>query len=158
MIQNFKDPSPALKGPPSQRISGVRFKSPSVDDANISLPDSVTDPTLKLPSKPSLPTDFSPNKFDPSKTAGNTSFVDPRTGDIGNVGDLPSSNIDVTGVEANEQLKASSEKLNQIKSSNPVPKAEIPTGERIKQVKIKTPNVNAPSVDKVRQKSIETYL
>lgn len=159
MANIFKDPNPVLNGPPSQKLSGVRFKSPTVDNPNIELPNSVTDPTLKLPEPPKLSSDFSPNKFDPSSTAGNTSFVDPRTGNVGSVTDLQSkAKIDTSGVAPNEKLKASSEKLNELKSKSAAPKVSIPSGERIKEVKIKTPTENVTSVDKVKQKSLETYL
>lgn len=158
MAINFKDPNPPLSGPPTQRLSGLRFKSPSVDNPNIKLPSSVTDTSIKLPEKPELPSGFNPNKFDPATTAGNTSFTDPLTGKIGNTSDLPEPpKIDTSGVNPDEQLKSSSEKLNEIKGSVPKPKVEIPTGPRIKKVEMRTPGVKVPSTEQIQKVSLDTY-
>ena len=164
------DPDPALPGPPTQTISGVTNKAPTVDDPNIKLPTqevksltatSATDavgqaqtqatsltsqaqgavssvtgqaqgavssvtgqaqgavssvtgqaqgainnltpqvgPAIKVDG---LGNDWTPDKFQPSSIAGNTKYVDPKTGIIGSTSTLAKG---LTGAVAGGALGA----------------------------------------------------
>ena len=142
------DPDPALPGPPTQTISGVTNKAPTVDNPNIKLPSqevksltatSATDavgqaqtqatsltnqaqgavssvtgqaqgainnltpqvgPAIKVDG---LGNDWTPDKFQPSSIAGNTKYVDPKTGVIGSTSTLAKG---LTGAVAGGALGA----------------------------------------------------
>lgn len=102
----FKDPNAALNGPPTQNISGVIFKSPSVDNPNIklqtqtvkNLTNNTTDGSISQQVIPSdlqsipdlkgnnnkfvsdgLGKNWSPNKFDPASVSDNKTGIRPKT-------------------------------------------------------------------------------
>lgn len=89
--------------------------------------------------KDGLGKSWSPDKYSPSSIAGNTKYVDPKTGQIGSTSNLTKS---LTGtVSGGSTVSVSTTKLNKIKSTMPKPKIPKPTNTpRIKTVKIPRPN------------------
>lgn len=149
----FKDPSPILHGAPSTRQSGIRFKSPSVDSPTLQLS---TDINSNIASD--NVSDFNPNGFDRSAISGNSSYVNPNTGDVQRVGESAKpSNIDSKQVNSSNQLRVSSEKLNSLRGDLDAPNVDIKYGSRTKSVKLRTEVPNIPTSDQVRESSLNSF-
>lgn len=157
MLNDFRDPNPPIKGAPSTRIGGIRFKSPSVDEKNIEISTSSKNDVSFISTESDV--NFTPNKFDPQELSGNTKYTDPTTGEIRTTEkEYISKKINVNDVPPSKSLESSSKKLNQIKNSMPVPLREVPVGNRVREVKLKTKNINVNSSEQIRKSSLKTYI
>ena len=159
-MSSFIDPIKELPGPPSLSGNGLKFKSPTVDSPNVNLPSSIPknlNPSsalkkskiLNIKNKASalqdkvggltgglqdkvggLGANWSPEKFNPKKITGNSKFVNPIDGKISDTKSLLQDKVG--GVTSGLQ-----DRLDNIKSNMPKPKINVPTGERIRIIKIK---------------------
>ena len=84
---------------------------------------------------------WSPEKFNPKKITGNSKFVNPIDGKISDTKSLLQDKVG--GVTGGLQDKVGGvtsglqDRLDNIKSNMPKPKINVPTGERIRIIKIK---------------------
>jgi hypothetical protein len=162
MPSKFKDPNPLpVKGTPSQRIGGMRFKSPNVDAENMVLPNAEKKENSKLLIENPNEISFDPNGFDPMKSSGNSKYTDPKTGEIKMTKQYKQSTENSTNTTElkiiSPSLTESTVKLNELKKSQPVPKSNIPVGPRVVTKNLKTSNVNVDTTDEIRNYTFELY-
>ena len=151
----FKDPDPALIGPPTQTTSGVVNKAPIIDNPNIKLPsqNDVDQTNYKLIDTKSLDEKFDrlgknwlPDKFNPEDISGNDSFVDPKTGKIGSTSKL-SDRVNIS-TDKSISVDTSAEKLASVQQGLPKPNIpKPPNTPRIKTIKIPKPSNTKGATD-----------
>ena len=127
MISNIKNKADQLQNKVKGIGDGLKIKTNSLKD--------------KLNDKfGGLGENWNPEKFDVGDISGNSKFTDPLTGKINDSKSLlneKKNDIDDLKTNIDGNLQDKQNQLLKIKSDMPKPKVEIPTGERIRVIKIK---------------------